>query len=137
MTRMRLAIAVVALAGALSTPSSAGAYTNVATSCVTPASSYACLRVNRTSAGTLYFVVMTWDNPGAGQHHLRGLVQVCVTKLRRICQSRMLLTDGSGLWFTSPIGWAHNYPSEGRGRYGVSWYWHGRKMGRTLIFVRR
>ena len=134
MTRARLAIAFVVVAGALSNPSAARAYTNVATSCVTPASPYACLRVNRTAAGTLYFVVITWDNPRPSQHHLRGVVQVCVIKLRRICQSRMLHTDASGIWFTPPIGWAHNYPSEGPGRYAVNWYWRGRKMGRTLVF---
>jgi hypothetical protein len=137
MTRAKLAIAIAAVAGALTTPSAASAYTNVATSCVTPASPYACLRVNRTPAGALYFVVITWDNPRPGQRHLRGVVQVCVTKLRRICQRRMLQTDGSGIWFTPPIGWAHNYPSEGPGRYTVTWYWRGQKMGRSLIFVRR
>src|SRR5215211_4855016 len=84
MTRVRVAIAVLVVAGTLAATSAAGAYTNVATSCVTPASAYACLRVNRTTAGAYYFVVVTWDNPRAGQHHLRGVVQVCVTKLRRI-----------------------------------------------------
>jgi hypothetical protein len=135
MIRSRGVIAVVLIALVLSAADEAQAYTNVATSCVTPASRYACLRVNRTVGGALYFVVITWDTP-RGQRHLRGVVQVCVTKLRRICRSRTLQTDDSGIWFTAPIGWARNYPSEGPGRYAVSWYWRGRQMGRTLIFRR-
>lgn len=75
----------------------AHAYTTVATDCMTPATPYACRRVDRTVGGALYFVVITRDNPRPGQRHLRGVVYV--TKLRRIgsgeCSEPTARTYGS------------------------------------------
>jgi hypothetical protein len=64
----------------------------------------------------------------------RGSLQVCVVKRTEVCRVRPLIGVGRGL-YRARIYWAINYPNQGPGRYAVSWYAQGRRIGRTLYFT--
>jgi hypothetical protein len=63
----------------------------------------------------------------------RGYAQICVTKRTRVCHSRRLRGIGHGLYEAS-ARWDRNWPYQGHGRYAVSWYQRGSKIGHTLHF---
>jgi hypothetical protein len=84
-----------------------------------------CQGIFRKTSGGIDFKLNTFS--------FRGTVQICVTKRTRICHGRRLKPIGDGLYEAS-ARWERNWPNQGHGRYAVSWYQGGSKIGHTLHF---
>lgn len=121
-----LSLTLVTVALALVGAPTASADQRIASYC-SPTGDY-CQGVFRTTGGSYYFDLRTFS--------FRGSVQVCVSRRTRVCRSRALTPVGQGV-YQARIFWAGNYPNQGVGRYAVTWYWAGNRIGRTLSFFRR
>jgi hypothetical protein len=123
--RLNLLLSVVAVTVALGlTAAPAPAVTRLASYC-SPTGDY-CQGVFRSTSGSVFFQLRTFS--------FRGTVQTCVARRTRVCRGRVLRRIGS--IHQATISWRGNYPPQGPGRYAVSWYAGGAKIGRTLYFTR-